>query len=444
MDNKSSLVKGNVQRQMLFFAVPMIITQLCQQVYQLTDTIIVGRYLGDSSLAAVGVSAPFVFLFIALAKGVSMGSSIIVSQNWGSGNMKNVKVAANSLYLFIILFSLFVTAVGLIFSENIMNVINLPDEIFITASEYFNIYLVGLIFLFLSNAVMGLLIGIGNSMTPMIFVALSVAFNIILDILFVVVFGLGVCGVAWATVITQGLVTIAMFIYTNRKLPILGISIRPIFDWNIFNRSMRLGLPTGFQQVFVAVGMVAIMGVINNFGVDVIAGYVAASRVEGFVMVVPLSLASALTAFVAQNYGAGDIKRVEQGIFETLKISFVSCFVVLMLLSVFGTSFMRLFTNNPNVINIGNQYLFIIGLTFTLFSVMFVYMGALRGVGNTIFPMVTTLFTLCVLKIPVAYFLSSTPLHELGIWLASPISWLVGVVVSIAYWYFVQLKKIKR
>lgn len=444
MNNKVSLIKGDVQRQMLLFAVPMVITQLCQQVYQLTDTIIVGRYLGDSALASVGVSAPFVFLFIALAKGVSMGSSIVVAQNWGSGNFDNVKKAADSLYLFIVLFSLFVTAIGLALSGHIMNLINLPPELFETASSYFNIYLIGLIFLFLSNAIMGLLIGVGDSMTPLIFVATSVVFNILLDLLFVAVFGWGVEGVAWATVITQGLVTVAVFIYTNRKLPVLGIVAIPKFDWGIFVKSMKLGLPTGFQQVFVAIGMVAIMGVINNFGVDVIAGYVAASRVEGFVMVIPLSLAGALTSFVAQNYGSGDLKRVEKGIIETLKISGIACFVVLMLLSVFGTSFMRLFTDNPNVINIGNQYLFIIGLTFTLFSVMFVYMGALRGVGNTLFPMFTTLFTLCILKIPIAYALSSTSLHELGIWLASPVSWIVGVIMSMVYWYAVQLKKLKR
>lgn len=178
MNNKISLIKGDVQRQMLLFAVPMIITQLCQQVYQLTDTIIVGRYLGDSALAAVGVSAPFVFLFIALAKGVSMGSSIIVSQNWGAENFDNVKKAADSLYIFIILFSLVVTAIGLALSEHIMDLINLPPELFDTASQYFNIYLLGLIFLFLSNAIMGLLIGIGDSVTPLIFVAISVVFII--------------------------------------------------------------------------------------------------------------------------------------------------------------------------------------------------------------------------------------------------------------------------
>lgn len=442
--NNVSLIKGDVQRQMLLFALPMIVTQICQQIYQLTDSIIVGRYLGDNALAAVGVSAPFVFLFIALAKGISMGSSIIVSQNWGRGNMVNVKKASESLYIFIVIFSLLVTVIGLLLSGQIMNFINLPLELFDTASQYFNIYLIGLIFLFLSNAIMGLLIGVGDSITPLIFVTISVVFNIILDIVFVVVCGFGVEGVAWATVITQALVALSIFIYTNRKLPPLGISKRPTFDFEIFLKSIKLGLPTGVQQVFVAIGMVAIMGVINNFGVDVIAGYVAASRVEGFVMVVPISIASALTAFVAQNYGAGDIKRVEKGIVETLKISGVACFVVLILLSVFGTSFMKLFTDNPNIINIGNQYLFIIGLTFSLFSIMFVYMGALRGIGNTIFPMVTTLFTLCILKIPIAYFLSQTSMNEIGIWLSSPISWLVGVLISGVYWYKIQLKKMKQ
>lgn len=428
---------------MLLFALPMIITQICQQIYQLTDSIIVGRYLGDAALAAVGVSAPFVFLFIALAKGISMGSSIIVAQNWGGEHFGNVKKASDSLYIFIVLFSIIVTATGLLLSKHIMNLINLPPELFDDASRYFNIYVIGLIFLFLSNAIMGLLVSVGDSVTPLIFVAVSVVFNILLDLLFVAFFNFGVEGVAWATVITQGLVTIAIFTYTHRKTPILALSSKPVFDWSIFGKSMKLGLPTGMQQVFVAIGMVSIMGVINNFGVDVIAGYVAASRVEGFVMVIPISLAGALTAFTAQNYGYGDIDRIKKGITETLKISGAACFVVLILLSVFGTSFMKLFTDNPNVINIGNQYLFIIGLTFILFSVMFVYMGALRGVGNTIFPMFTTLFTLCILKIPIAYFLSETPLRELGIWLASPSSWLVGVIAAMIYWYGVQLKKLK-
>ncbi|MBE9488611.1 MAG: MATE family efflux transporter [Bacteroidetes bacterium] len=442
--DENNLTRGDIKQQMLIFALPMIVTSICQQIYQLTDTIIVGNFIGDNALAAVGACAPFVFLFIALSRGVSMGVSVIVGQSFGSKLFHEINRASNTLYVFIFFFSIFLTTLGILFSDNIMEVLNLPLGLKSIAIEYFNIYLLGLIFLFLSNSVMGLLISVGDSFTPMIFISLSVLVNIFLDIVMVLGLDLGVKGVAWATVITQALVVFSIFTYIHKKKSIIRLSKKIVFDKALFLKSLKIGIPSGIQQVIVGLGMVAIMAVINKFGVDVIAGYVAASRIEGFVMVVPMGLSSALTAFVAQNYGAKQYDRVKKGVNEMLKISFVTCLIILILLSIFGTSFMKLFSSNPNIINIGNQYLFIIGLSFVLFAFMFIFMGAMRGLGNAIVPMFISLFTFCLIRLPLAFILSSTYLHELGIWLASPVSWLLGVLFAGGYWYFKQIKKIQN
>lgn len=444
METKLNLLKGDVRRQIIFFAVPMVAAQMCQQLYQMTDTIIVGRFIGEESLAAVGACAPFVFLFIALAKGIGMGASIVVSQNYGRGNYENVRKTSESIYIFMALLSVIMTALGLVFRKEIMHLINLPEELVPIAVRYFSVYLFGLVFLFLFNSVTGLLRGVGDSVTPLKFIILSVVLNIGLDLLFIVGFGWDVEGAAWATVLAQALAVLATFAYTNVKNPMVGL--RPLkarIHGKLFVESIKLGIPSGIQQVLVSIGMIAIMTVINKFGVNVIAGYVAASRIEMFVMVVPMNIALALTSFVAQNYGAGQIDRVEKGIKESLRISVVVCFVVLMLLSVTGRYLMLLFTENEEIIRVGEQYLFIIGITFILFSVMFVYTGAMRGVGNTVFPMFTTMISLWLFKVPAANVLSGM-IGETGIWLASPISWLLGMIMIMVYWYCFQLKKIRK
>ncbi|MEG1649754.1 MAG: MATE family efflux transporter, partial [Rikenellaceae bacterium] len=310
----------------------------------------------------------------------------------------------------------------------------LPPEIIPQAATYLNIYMIGLIFLFLFNSLSAILRGVGDSKTPLIFLAVSAVLNVALDLLFVVVFGFGIEGAAWATVISQGFAVTFAFIYTARHNEIVSTNLMKLrFDTAIFLRSLKLGIPAGMQQLFVSIGMLAIMSFVNGFGTDTIAGYAAASRIEAFVFVIPLNLSIAVTNFTAQNYGAGLKDRVRLGVRAALKFSLVASFVILIVLSALSLPLMKMFSPEVSVINVGTTYLYVLGVTFPLFAVMFCYMGALRGMGNTIVPMFITLFSLWIVRVPLAGVLSDC-WGEIGIWLSGSASWALGAIVAYIFY----------
>ena len=426
---------GEEGRQIINFAIPIITGIVFMQLYHYTDSVIVGRFIGKEALAAVGASTPFVFMLVALVIGISMGTTIIISQCFGRKQYEPIKRAADSLYIFLLISAVILTVLGIIFNHDIMRFINLPEEIQPYASEYLNIYLLGLIFLFGFNSLSAILRGVGDSKTPLLFLIVSSVLNIILDLLFVVVFKWGIAGAAWATNIAQASAVIFGIIYVNKHNHLVKLDLRHLsFDKTLFIRSIKLGLPAGMQQLFVSFGMLAIVGLVNGFGTDVIAAYSAASRIETFVCIIPMNLSIALTTFTGQNFSAGKIDRVRKGLHSTIKTSLIASFIILLVLSAFARPLMNMFVPEPSVIEVGCQYLIVLGLSFWLFSIMFCYMGTLRGMGNTIAPMFISLITLWIIRIPVASLLSSH-IGELGIWVSSSISWFIGMIAAIIIFY---------
>ncbi len=419
----------------------MLIGNVFQQMYSIVDSIIVGRYLGKQALAAVGASFPLIFMLISFMVGVAMGTTIIISQYFGAKDMKMVKRSIDTMYIFLFFAAIIVTILGITLSGPIFRLINLPEDVIPQAMIFFNVYLVGTVFFFGFHGISSVLRGLGDSKTPLYFLVISTVMNVILVWLFVAVFKWGVAGSAWATVISQAGAFFTGVIYLNRTHEIVKLnSLKLVFDRAIFRKSLMIGLPTGLQQTFVSMGMLAITRIVNGFGTDAIAAYSAAGRLDSLAGLPAMNFGAALSTFVGQNLGANKPERVKQGLKATFMMSgalalFTSLFVI-----IFRQQLMGLFTNDAAVIALGAEYLVIVSSFYIFFSTMFVIGGVMRGAGDTIVPMFITLFALWAIRIPAAWIMSEYFGVD-GIWWSIPVAWFIGMTLSYLYYLKGNWKK---
>ena len=430
------LTSGNETRLILRFATPMLLGNLFQQLYNIVDSVVVGKFIGTEALAAVGSSFPIVFSLISLIIGVASGGTIIIAQYFGARNFERVKASIGTLYIFLFWASISVTVIGIIFSGTIFRLIQLPEEIIPQAKTYLNIYFLGMIGFFGFNATSAILRGLGDSKTPLYFLILSTFFNIVFDLLFVIVFKWGIAGAAVATVISQGGAFITAVFYLNRTHEVIQISWREFkFDKDIFRKTLKIGLPTGLQHTFVSLGMTVVQVIVNRFGTNVIAAYAAATRLDSLAILPAMNFGMALSTFVGQNIGAGKTDRIKSGLKSTLLMSSVVSLAVTSIMVFFGRFLIQLFvrSSESEVILVGSEYLVIVSSFYIVFSVMFSINGVMRGAGDTLIPMFITFFSLWIVRIPVAYFLSER-IGESGIWWAIPIAWITGAVFAYLYY----------
>ncbi len=433
---------GKESKLILKFALPMLAGSIFQQLYNVVDSIIVGNFIGKEALAAVGASFPVIFVLISMIIGFAMGVTIIISQYFGAKSYDKIRRAVDTMFITLFFASIITTVAGILFSEEIFRLLNLPEDIMPQALSYLNIYLLGMVGFFGFNGVSAILRGLGDSMTPLVFLIISTVTNIILDILFIVVFKMGIEGVAIATVISQGGAFITAVIYLNKNHKLIRFSFRNlVFDREIFKMGNKIGLPSGFQHTFVAIGMMAIMGIVNSFGTDVIAAYSVASRIDAIAVIPAMILSQALATFVGQNLGAQKPERVRTGLIATIRITIIVTIITTTFVILFGSFFMRAFTNDSEVIRIGNEYLTTVSLFYIIFAMMFMFSGVMRGAGETIVPMIITLLSLWIVRIPVAWFMSNRLGSEQGIWWSFPIGWAVGLILSWAYYSTGRWKK---
>ena len=430
------LTLGNERKMILLFALPMLIGNVFQQLYNVVDSIVVGNYLGVNALSAVGASGPIFFALISLIIGLASGVWVVVSQYFGAKDYNKVKLGVDTLFVIMFVASFIVSFLGIFFIDEILELIKLPAEIKPQAKSYLTIVLIGLIADFGYNGTAAILRSLGDSKTPLYFLIFSTLINIILDLFFVIVLKMGVEGVAYATVLSKLGAFISAIIYINKKHEFLNISLLNLsFDKKIFFKSLRIGLPTGFQQMFVAVGMMAVFSIVNGFGTAVIAAYSVAGRIDLFAMMPAMNFSQALGTFTGQNIGAGKINRVGRGLKATILMSSGVSIVLSFIAIFFGHFFMGFFTPDAEVIKIGAGYLKISGAAYLLFSILFSFMGVFRGAGASIVPMFITLFALWVIRIPLSYYLS-VDFAETGVWYAIPISWAVGATASLIYYFY--------
>ncbi len=428
------LSQGPVARQIFVFALPMLLGNVFQQLYNVVDTVIIGRYIGTNAVAAAGASFPVIFVLVSLVIGITTGTTIIISQYYGAKDFEKVKRAIDTAFVFLFFASIGLTVLGLVFIDQIWHLIGLPEHLMADATLYFSIYAAGLVLMFGYNATSAVLRGLGDSKTPLYFLIISSLLNILFDLVFVLVFGWGIGGVAFATVLAQGLAFALSVIYLNRTHKLIRFTLRGlVFDRDIFVKSLRIGVPTGMQHTFVSLGMLALMGIVARFGTQTIAAYTIAWRIDSFAAMPAMNFGLALTTFVGQNLGANRPERIKSGLRATLLMSTAVSLSASLVAWLFGRQLMAFFTNDLVVIEIGYDYLVIISSFYVVFSAMFVTQAVMRGAGDTLIPMFITLISLWLLRIPASHFLSQQ-MGTNGIWWGIPVAWVFGFLAAYVYY----------
>lgn len=430
------LTEGRVAPVLIRFAIPLLLSMVFQQLYNIADSLVAGKFISESALAAVGNSYEITLIFIAFAFGCNMGTSILVSQFFGAKRIADVKTAITTSYVATFVLVVLLTIGGILGTDGLLTLINTPDEIMTDSALYLDIYIYGLIFLFFYNLATGVFSALGDSRTPFLFLAFSSTANIFLDILFVTAFGMGVDGVAWATFLCQGVSCILANAVLYRRIATLtkGIARAKIFDRKIFFKLVYLAVPSILQQSFVSVGNIMVQTIINGFGSAVIAGYSAAIKLNNLVITSTTTLANAVSSFSSQNIGAAKFDRVEKG-WKT-GVLFVECLLIpVILLFTLGSHLvLQLFLDDVSglAMETGRAFLLIVSPFYLVVAVKNMCDAVLRGAGD-MKPFMADTFIDLMLRVGLSWFFSRY-IGSLGIWLSWPIGWSVATVIAL-YFY---------
>ena len=440
----TDLTEGKVWKVIVRFAVPLLVGNLLQQFYNITDSIIVGQFLGKEALAAVSASFFIYYFIISLVIGVGSGTTVVISQLFGAKQYQKVQLAFSSFFIFMLVGGIILSIAGIIFAEPVFRLTNTPEEVIPQAVAYFRIYIGGTFLFVTFNSIISILRGVGESVRPMLFILITTVLNIAFDLLFILVFKWGIEGAARATVVSQGIGMCIALAYVNNTHPLLSIKKQDmLFDWKLFKESLKIGLPTSVQQCAIALGLIALLGIVNSFGTNTLTAYGAAGKIDTIITQAILTLSGALAAFCGQNIGAGRLDRVKKGVQFTMYTNIALGLLTFAAVYLFGNEMMRIFTKDIDVVAIGKEYLLIIGGFFIVHGALNVYNGALRGAGDTLFPMITSLVCLWLIRIPLAYYLSSW-LGRNGIWWAVGISITIGLIVTFVYYKMGFWKRRRR
>ncbi|TGA28129.1 MATE family efflux transporter [Clostridioides difficile] len=428
------LTTGHEGKSIFFFAMPMLIGSLFQQLYNTADSIIVGRFIGKEAMAAVSGANPIMFLLVAALMGVSLGFSILVSQFYGSGDLKKVTATIDTTYILLFIGSILISILGIVFGGPMLKLMNTPESVFAQSKLYLTIIFSGILFSAGYNSVSAILRGLGDSVTPLYFLIIATILNIVLDLTFIVVLRMGVEGVALATIMAQAVSFIISIIYLNKKHEVLKFKIKGIvYDNKIFKDGLRLGLPSGVQQMLFSIGNMALQFLVNSYGTSAMAAFGAGLRIENFISLPIMNLGSAVSTFVAQNIGAGENERVKKGIRESIKMTLVLAVTVIALILLFRENLIALFNTDKDVIKIGSSYLFIIGPFFLFIGTSFVLSSAMKGAGDSMFALISSIVSLWLGRLPASYMLSKFFGTD-GIWMGIPFGWTLGLIVTVIYY----------
>ncbi len=419
------------------FCLPLFGSIIFQQLYNIADSLVAGRFIGENALAAVGNSYEITLIFIAFAFGTNIGCSVIVSQLFGAKRNKDLKTAVYTTLIAGGVLCAILMLGGVLFSEQLLHLINTPDNVMDDSMLYLDIYILGLPFVFYYNIATGVFSALGDSKTPFIFLALSSTANIAVDILFVTAFQMGVSGVAWATFLCQGISCIlAIIVMFKRFHTIKSDEKAPLFSWSLLGRISVIAIPSILQQSFISVGNIIIQGVINSFGSSVMAGYSASVKLNNLVISSMTTLGNGISNYTAQNLGAGKNDRIHEGFHAGLKLVWVICIPIVALYFFAGKSMMSIFLDEPNgeAMASGVQFLQIVAPFYFIAAAKLVCDGILRGAGMMKQFMAAT-FTDLILRVVLAKVFAITfHLGTTGIWMAWPVGWCVGTILSILFY----------
>ena len=432
-----NLTEGKPLKLLFFFALPMVIGNFFQQLYNMVDSMVVGKFVGEDALAAVGSSFPVVFLAVAIAAGLSMGCTVVISQLFGAGQIREMKTTISTALIALGVIGLAIMAAGELAAEPLLKLLGTDADIMADSLTYLRIYFGGAVFLFLYNTLIGIYNALGDSNTPLKFLMVSALTNIGLDLLFVIRFHMGVAGVAWATLIAQGLCAVASFFVLIKRMknmenePAAANKKFSLFEAGAARRIARVGVPSMLQQSIVSLSMMFMQGLVNSYGKVFVAGYTAATKIDTLAMMPNMNFSNAMSSYTAQNIGAGKEKRVVQGYKACLLMVLIFSLIITGIIYLFGPQLLSLFLNSGSegsAMGYGLKYMKTVSVFYVLMGLMFVGNGLLRGAGDMGAFMLSSMSNLFS-RVAIAYLLA----HFIGasaIWWSIPIGWGIGAIFS--------------
>lgn len=431
----TDLTKEHPDKTLWRFLLPMMFSVAFQQIYNIADSMIAGKFAGEDALAAVGASYPITVIFMAFAVGMNLGASVIVSRLFGAGDRKGVKSAVTTAFASSLSLAVILTVYGYFFCRNMMEWIHTPQNIMQDGVLYLKIYVFGLIFLMLYNVCTGIFTALGDSRTPLWFLLGSSAGNIVLDLLFVAKLHWGVAGVAWATFIAQGIsAVLALVTLLVRLQKFAGTERVPLFDRKLFVQILAIAVPSILQQSVLSVGNLFVQDIVNRYGSAVVAGYSGAIKLNTFAINIFMTLGSCLSSYTAQNIGAGKQERIPMGFRTGLKLSELTALPFVVLYFGLGQQMMGLFLNAESsaAIHAGVMFLRIVSPWYFMIVVKLMTDGIIRGSGAMIYFVIATIPDL-ILRIGFALMLSPR-FGSTGIWMAWPFGWIAATVLTIIFY----------
>ena len=438
------LTTGKPGKVLWQFCLPLFGSIIFQQLYNIADSFVAGKFIGDNALAAVGNSYEITLIFIAFAFGCNIACSVIAALFFGAKQCEDLKTAVYTALISSSVLCLVLMLAGVLCCDGLLRLIKTPAEVFADSKLYLDIYIYGLPFVFLYNVATGIFSALGDSKTPFIFLACSSTSNIAVDILFVTAFDMGVAGVAWATFLCQGVSCVLALLVVFRRfarIPTAG-KVR-CFSWSHFRRFAVIAVPSILQQSFISVGNIIIQSVINSFGAAVMAGYSAAVKLNNMVITSLTTLGNGISNYTAQNLGAGKYDRIRAGFRAGLKLVWALCVPLAALYVFAGRPLVHIFLESPTgeAMDTGLAFLRIIAPFYFIVSAKIVADGVLRGAGRMKQFMAAT-FTDLLLRVALAEILSRTALGTTGIWMSWPVGWTISMVLSVVFYASIKWERL--
>lgn len=426
------MTKGNPTKLIFYFAMPMLLGNLVQQLYIMIDAVIVGKFVSVDALAAVGATGAINFFMISLIIGLMSGIAVVVAQYFGFQDYNKLKDVIATASIAVIWAGIFFTIIGVLLAKPLLLLLRTPENILNDANIFLTTLFIGILPMSLYNGVSSILRALGNSITPLLFLIFSSLMNIFLDFVFVVWMDYGVQGAAWATVLSQVIAAVLCVYYAYKHVPYMRIQ-RDRFKIHkpLLREMIRIGLPSGLQGAFISIGNMAIQSLINGFGATVVAAYTAASRIDSLTYQPGIAFGAASSTFAAQNVGAGKLDRVKKGFWSGIKVVTITSLAITLIVQLFAKQFLLLFVDGKEkeVIEIGMGYLLIVSLFYVVVGILFVVRETLRGTGDALVPLMMGIFEL-VSRLIIGFALSKVMGYE-GLWWATPVAWVTATTLGL-------------
>ncbi len=436
------MTRGAPWKSILLFAVPMLIGNFAQQLYNTVDSAVVGKYVGDNALAAVTSTTPIFNLLLALFVGIATGAGIRVAQNYGAKDREGLSRVVGNCITLTIITSLIIMLIGIPLTDPILRLLGTPQEIFVWTGDYLRIFFIGIAGFLFYNILSGILRGMGDSVSALLFLLLSAALNVVLDLWFVISFRMGVAGVALATILAQSISAVMCFLKLRSMKDVFELSFKTLkLDKETALDILRLGLPTGLTHASFSAAMLLVLRLEFSFGALFVATTGIVKRVDGFAMLPNFSFGQAMTTYVGQNVGAGKYDRIRQGAREGTMLAVATVIMLTACILLFGRGIMHIFSQTQEVVDLGMRVMKLLTFGYIAMAITQCMSGVMRGAGDTVTPMAISMFVSVFIRVVLAYALvevSKTPEKPLGeplmVYVSLLLTWVIGALINTYYY----------